>query len=186
MAADRSVPPSLQRRLGDAEEIAIFEEWQRTGSSPIHPILSSPDKSSYESQRAAFVQRQPYQSVLAILFRFHVRVSHDISSDLESYITVCANNDSSIPTTDFRQYTWQDALEQAQAAEREYNRRDANSPRRSWMRSKGSSLARDLAPLKDLFPEDHGLNIIAGGLSLIFRVSVSCFDTGSRKGVTPF
>jgi hypothetical protein len=80
--------------------------------------------------------------------------------------------DASASSLNVEKCTWQDVCDLAQMAEREYNRQDANS-RARWTRKKGVSLAYNLLPLKSLFPDEYGLSVVAGGLSLILTVGTS-------------
>lgn len=96
-------------------------------------------------------------------------------SDLEEIIAAYVR-DNPAPDLDVKKCTWRDVLDVAQVAEAEYNRRDANSRTRSWIRTKGTTLASNLAPLKDLFPDEYGLTVVAGGLYLIFQVSHQFHD----------
>ncbi|KAF7532842.1 hypothetical protein G7054_g7607 [Neopestalotiopsis clavispora] len=86
-------------------------------------------------------------------------------SDLREVIT--AYTKDALPSSlNVDKCTWQDVCDLAQMAEDEYHREDATS-RAQWTRKKGVSLAYNLTPLKSLFPDEYGLSVVAGGLSLI-------------------
>lgn len=66
--------------------------------------------------------------------------------------------------------SWNDVLKLIENAEDQY----AEKAKNSWFRQKlrrGENVASVLQSLTDLLPEEYGLGVLRGGLSILFTVS---------------
>lgn len=158
MTAPAALPLSLRDRASNPTEIAVFEDWRHDETRPIHPTLVG-HETYYDLQRSSFVLRQPY---------------HDLRE-----IVVAYTKDNPTSNIDVNKCKWQDVCNLARLAEIEYNHQDATS-RTQWVRRKGVTLAHNLTPLKSLFPDEYGLSVVAGGLSLILNGVIKIVDNRDR------
>jgi hypothetical protein len=99
--------------------------------------------------------------------------THD-TSDLEDALAMFQNTEH-ITEFDVKNCSWRDVLDQMHEAQDVYNAKGEKNKARGLFRH-GKAISENLTPLLALIPDQYGLNILRGGLALIFKVCVTRLD----------
>ncbi|ORY70362.1 uncharacterized protein BCR38DRAFT_481495 [Pseudomassariella vexata] len=159
METQHALPSSLRAQMSDRNELAMFNDWCQEESSVVHPAFAG-GNNYYDSQKAEMVPREAY---------------HDLKELIVKHL-----ENNPIPGLNPEKCTMDDVYEQARIAEDEYNSRDASSRFRSWTRNKAPSLASNLGVFTEMFPDEYGLSVVAGSLSVIFNAVTKIADNREK------
>jgi hypothetical protein len=99
--------------------------------------------------------------------------AHD-TSDLEDALATYQNAEHIIEF-DVKNCSWSDVLDQMHEAQDIYNAKGEKNKARGLMRH-GKAISESLTPLLNLIPDQYGLNVLRGGLALIFKVCETRLD----------
>ncbi|PVH94902.1 hypothetical protein DM02DRAFT_618276 [Periconia macrospinosa] len=144
-------PQALIDAMGDDREVRRFEIWKSTAGNDLHPAFG--ERAQYDSQRAVW---------------------KGIATDeLENVLTATQKLN---PTLDIIGCTWEDLLQQIDAAVETDEAKSRKSKLRNGFRSSKSDI-QFLNSLLSVIPDEKGMSLLRGGLSVIFQMWIQRIET---------
>ncbi|KAJ4301332.1 hypothetical protein N0V90_003424 [Kalmusia sp. IMI 367209] len=147
-------PDAIRSAMNNDSEIQIFESWKNHVGKDLHPTFG--EKTQYNSQRA--IWRRP------------------LTQELE---TVLASSQQLDPNFDIKGCTWEDLLNHINTAICLDEEKGKNSKIRGSIRNAKADLVF-LNSLTSLIPDEKGLSVLRGGLSIIFKSWSQHIETRER------
>ncbi|KAL1595913.1 hypothetical protein SLS60_009603 [Paraconiothyrium brasiliense] len=148
---DFSQPPkAIEAAMSDEREIRAFEHWKSHAGNELHQTFG--EKTVYDSQRA--VWRAP------------------VTQELENVLASAHQLD---PSFDLKGCTWEDLLGHIDAAIDSDDRKSKNKIRCGIRNAKAD--VQQLNALLSIIPDEKGLSLLRGGLSIIFQSWIQRIET---------